>query len=244
MSYYLKKGSREIGPLEAANIIALLQAGDCLPTDLIRPEENPGGWAPVSTLFPEGSWTLLDVEPTLVGSSHPLAVTIRQLMNEDQDENISRKLVAALSSKLERGERVQAVSVQKHPVLNILTDAMVATSERLLIVRDLIVGKNIEAIAYEDIVSIAAQKELLGAVVSIEASGRRTWAIRSLPKESAEKVVRWARARKEQLSIAPLDPSEPADPLARLKKLKELLDQGIISEADFEARKREILPLI
>src|ERR1044072_4357584 len=28
MSYYLKKGSREIGPLEAENIVALLQAGD------------------------------------------------------------------------------------------------------------------------------------------------------------------------------------------------------------------------
>jgi hypothetical protein len=244
MSYYLKKGSREIGPLEAENIVALLQAGDCLPTDLIRQEENPESWVPASTLFPEGSWTRQDVEPTLVGSSNPLAVTIRQLMNEDQDENISRKLVAALSSKLERGERVHAVSVQKNPVINLLTDAIVATSERLLIVRDLIVGRNIEAIAYEDLVSISAQKELLGAVVSVETSDKRIWAIRSLPKESAEKVVRWARARKEQLSIEPLDPPEPADPLARLKKLKELMEQGIISEADYEAKKREILPLI
>ena len=38
MSYYLQKGSREIGPLEAENIVALLQAGDYLPTDLVRPE--------------------------------------------------------------------------------------------------------------------------------------------------------------------------------------------------------------
>lgn len=243
MSYYLKKGSREIGPLEAENIVALLQTGDCLPADLIRQEENPESWVPASTLFPEGSWTLVDVEPTLVGSSNPLAVTIRQLMNQEQDENISRKLVAALSTKLARGERVQAVSVQKNPVINILTDAIVATSERLLIVRDLIVGRNIEAIAYEDLVSISARKELLGAVVSVESSDKRTWAIRSLPKESAEKVVRWARARKEQLSAEPLDLPERADPLARLKKLKELMDQGIISEADYEAKKREILPL-
>src|SRR5687767_9154242 len=108
MSYYLKKGSREIGPLESSNLVALLQAGDCLPADLIRPENDPEGWVPASTLFPEGSWTLQEVEPVLVGSSNPLAVTIRQLLNEEQDEGVSRKLVAALASKLERGEQVQA----------------------------------------------------------------------------------------------------------------------------------------
>ena len=36
VSYYLKKGSREIGPMEAENLVALLQGGDCLPADLIR----------------------------------------------------------------------------------------------------------------------------------------------------------------------------------------------------------------
>src|SRR6476661_4458940 len=84
MGYYLKKGSREIGPLETENIVALLQAGDCLPADLIRPEEDPEGWVPASALFPKGSWTPQDVEPTLIGSSNPLAVTLRQLMNEEQ----------------------------------------------------------------------------------------------------------------------------------------------------------------
>ena len=63
MSYYLKKGSREIGPLEADNVVALLQAGDCLPTDLLRQEEDPESWVPASTLFPAGSWTRMDVEP-------------------------------------------------------------------------------------------------------------------------------------------------------------------------------------
>jgi len=222
----------------------LLQAGDCLPDDLIRPEKDAEGWVPVSTLFPEGSWTLQEVDPVLVGSSNPLVVTIRQLLNEEQDEGISRKLVAALSSKLERGERVQAVSVQKNPVINIVTEAIVATTVRLLIVRDVIFGKNIETIAYEDIASISAQKELLGAIVSIETNGKRKWTIKSLPKESAEKVVRWVRARKEQVSVEPLEAARQDDPLARLKKLKELLDQGIISEADYEAKKREILPLI
>ena len=190
MSYYLKKGSREIGPLETENIVALLQAGDCLPTDLIRAEEDPEGWTPASTLFPDDSWTLQDVEPTLIGSSNPLAVTIRRLLNEEQDEGISHQLVAALSSKLARGERVQAVSVQKNPVINLFTEAIVATSERLLLVRNQIFGKNIESIGYDDLVSISMEKELLGAIVSIEARDKRTWKIPSLPRESAEKVLR------------------------------------------------------
>jgi len=242
MSFYLRKGSREIGPLEADNIVALLQAGDCLPTDLIRKEEDPDGWVPASALFPDGSWTRQDVEPTLIGSSNPLVVTIRQLLNEEQDEAISRKLVAALAGKLERGELVKAVSVQKKPVLNLTPEALVATTERLLIVRDRIIGKAIEAIAYADLVVVSVTRELLGATVHLETRDQRKWAIESLPKESAEQVVRWVRARQQQLSVEPLEAGLQHDPLARLKKLKELLDQGLISAADYEAKKSEILP--
>lgn len=244
MSFHLKKGNRELGPLEADNIVALLQAGDCLPTDLIRKEEDPDGWVPASAMFPEGSWTREDVEPTLVGSSNPLAVTIRQLLNEEQDAATSRKLVAALAGKLERGELVKAVAVQKKPLLNLAPEAIVATTERLLIVRDRIIGKNIEAIAYADLVIVSVTRELLGATVQLETRNRRKWTIESLPKESAEQVVRWVRARQQQLSAEPLEGAAQDDPLARLKKLKELLDQGLITAADYEARKSEILPCI
>jgi hypothetical protein len=244
MSYYLQKGSREIGPLEAENIVALLQAGDCLPTDLVRPEQDPEGWTPASTFFPEGSWTLQEADPVLIGSSNPLAVTIRQLLNQEQDEAVSHKLVSALANQLRRGERVQAVSVQKNLVINLAPEALVATTDRLLIVRDLIFGKNIESLAYQDIASISVKKELLGAVVRIDALDKRSWTIQSLPKESAEKIVRWVNARKEQVSVEPLEELKQGDPLARLKQLKELLDQGIITEADYAAKKSEILPLL
>ncbi len=242
MSFYLKKGSREIGPLEADNLVALLQAGDCLPTDLIRREEDPDGWAPASAFFPDGSWTRQDVEPTLIGSSNPLVVTLRQMLNEEQDEGVARQLVTALSGKLERGELVRAVAVQKKPVLNFAPDALVATTERLLLVRQGLLGKAIEAIAYADLVIFSATRELLGATVQIETRDRRKWAIDSLPKESAEQVVRWVRARQQQLTAEPLEAALQDDPLARLKKLKTLLDQGLITAADYEAKKSEILP--
>lgn len=242
MSYILKKGSREIGPLEADNIVALLQVGDCLPTDLLRKEDDPDGWVPASTLFPEGSWTRQDVEPTLIGSSNPLVVTVRQLLNEEQDESVARKLVAALSSELRRGELVKAIAVQKKPVLNLAPEAIVATTERVLVVRDYVIGKNIEAIAYADLVIISTDKQLLGATVNLETRDRRKWAIDSLPKGGAEQVVRWVRARKQQIAAEPLEAQTFDDPLARLKKLKDLLYQGLITAADYEAKKSEILP--
>ena len=167
---------------------------------------------------------------------------MRQLLNEEQDEGVARKLVATLTNKLERGELVRAVAVQKKPVINLVTEAIVGTTERVLVVRDLIVGKNIETIAYPDLVIISATRELLGATVHLETRDRRKWAIESLPRESAEAVVRWARARKEQLSAEPLEAALQDDPMARLKKLKELLDQGLISAADYEAKKSVILP--
>ena len=248
MSYYLQKGNREIGPLEAENIVALLQAGDCLPTDLIRLEQDAAGWVPVAKVFQEGSWTLQETDPILIGSSNPLVVRIRQLLNEEQNEDISRELVAALATHLQRGERVQAVSVQKNLVINVVTEALVATTGRLLLVRDVIFGKNVEELLYQDIALIDVRNELLGAVVNIKTRDQRAWSIRSLPKESAGKVVRWVIARKEQMSVEPTTTTKLAggdfDPLARLKKLKELLEEGLITEADYEAKKNEILPLL
>ena len=74
-----------------------------MPADLICREENPDGWVPASAFFPDGSCTRQDVEPTLIGSSNPLAVSLRQLFNEEQDEGVARQFVAALSGKLARG---------------------------------------------------------------------------------------------------------------------------------------------
>ena len=45
-----------------------------------------------------------------------------------------------------------------------------------------------------------------------------------------------------QAPEAPQVPAAPvADPVAELKKYKELLDSGIISQEDFDAKKRQIL---
>jgi len=164
------------------------------------------------------------------------------LLNEEQNEGTTRELVAALSGKLDRGELIRAVAVQKKPVLSFAPDALVATTARLLLVRQDLLGKAIEAIAYADLVIVSSSRELLGAIVQLETRDRRKWAIDSLPKESAEQLVRWVRARQQQLTAEPLAAALQDDPLARLKKLKALLDEGLISAADYEAKKGEILP--
>lgn len=245
MSYILKKGEREIGPMESDHLVALLQSGDCLPTDLIRPEDDPDGWRPASALFPDGSWSRQDVEPTLIGSKNPVAVSLRQLLNEEQDEGVARELINALAGKLGRVEVVRAVAVQKKPVLNFAPDALVATSERLLIVRNGLFGKSIEGLAYADLAEIAVTRELLGATVRFasHAAGKK-WELDSLPKESAEQVVRWVRARQQQLEAEPLEVEASDDPLARLRRLKAMLDEGLITAAEYEAKKRAILPEI
>lgn len=244
MSYILKKGEREIGPMESDHLVALLQSGDCLPTDLIRPEDDPDGWRPASALFPDGSWSRQDVEPTLIGSQNPVAVSMRQLLNEEQDEGVARELVTALAGKLGRVEVVRAVAVQKKPVLNFAPDALVATSERLLIVHSGLFGKPLEGLPYAELAEITVARELLGATVRFASHGGKKWELDSLPKESAEQVVRWVRARQQQLEAEPLEAEVSDDPLARLRQLKAMMDEGLITAAEYDAKKRAILPEI
>ena len=59
-----------------------------------------------------------------------------------------------------------------------------------------------------------------------------------LPKKMPQEVI-VTRVRGEE----PEDVRQPKDPVEEVKKLKELLDSGLISQDEFDAKKKQILGL-
>jgi hypothetical protein len=131
--------------------------------------------------------------------------------------------------------------------------------------------KSFDDYVWRDLLDATLQEGLLGATFSAKIAGGRRLTIDYLPKSQARQVYRFAQEMEEkaleerrqrdleakraaaggvviqglpQLSMpqgaqAPAAPVD--DPVQRLKRLKEMLDAGLITSQEFEAKKADIL---
>ncbi len=132
-----------------------------------------------------------------------------------------------------------------------------ATDRRLLIRNPTMLGlrATIEEIPYDAVTSIKREKGLLSSTLVIRSpglselsrlgKGYRAWgrgeegSIDAIPKGKAEKILRIVR---EGMQRAREGPPEGAYSVAdEIRKLAELRDAGIVTEKEFEERKRQLL---
>lgn len=164
-------------------------------------------------------------------------------------------------------ETLQYVAIQAKPLVNISPDAMVATSRRLIFYRPKLLGR-FEFSDYQwiDLCNAHMQQNLLGAVFTARHVSGQVLSMDYLPKEACQVIYRLSQEREEaarlhrqqlhleharagamQVNVgapqaAPVNANGSANDLvARMQTLKTMLDQGLIDQADFDARKREIL---
>lgn len=190
-------------------------------------------------------------------SHHPNAALV---------DSMCQKVQAILTTQ----EVIQYVAVQQKPLVNISPDALVATNRRLIFFRSKLLGRfEFQDYQWFDLSNAHVQQNLLGSVFSARHVSGQTLTMDYLPKESANALYRLAQEREEQARMArhqlnvdtmragaaqvnvqtnipaaaPAIPAAPAadDVVARLEKLKAMADKGLITQADFEKRKQEIL---
>lgn len=191
-------------------------------------------------------------------SHHPNAALV---------DSMCQKVQAILTSQ----EIIQYVAVQQKPLVNIAPDALVATNRRLIFFRSKLLGRfEFQDYLWFDLSNAHVQQNLLGSVFSARHVSGQFLTMDYLPKESANALYRLAQEREEQARLAryqlhvdtmragaaqvnvqtnipapAVAPSTPApaadDVVARLEKLKSMAEKGLITHADFEKRKQEIL---
>ena len=124
---------------------------------------------------------------------------------------------------------------------------VVLTDRRLLFVQDGVLSKTTEDFPLDKVSSVQWTSGMLMGEIIIFASGNKS-AIKQVDKNDGKEIVDTIRHR---LSTPPppaapeaaaLPPRQTAvDPIEQLKKLGELRDAGIVTEAEFEAKKAELL---
>lgn len=187
---------------------------------------------------------------------------------DGQSTAMITKLVARVGEICTSEEEVLYMAVQQKPVANVSPDAIVLTSRRVIIFRQKLLGRmEFHDLLWMHVGDVHMKEDLLGATVTVTATNGGSAAVDHIPKAQARKVYRIAQEQEERMmeyrrqrameedrnragqvvvqnAIAATPAAAPPaadDPVAVLSKLKSMLDAGLITQAEFDSKKADLL---
>jgi len=198
-------------------------------------------------------------------------INFKNFLNEEQDPKAVEKISERLDSMLMTGEEVQYIAVQKKPAINLTPDCLVLTNKRIIIFRpkNLGLAMDLEDYIWRDVLSCHLKENIWGSEFTIQTIDGTVNKIDFLPKAQARKLYTMAQEQEEiqkevrrqrdleekragagRLVVSgPMGQSQTSsesqkqqdDPVAVLQKLKTLLDNQLISQEEYDAKKAEVL---
>lgn len=120
------------------------------------------------------------------------------------------------------------------------------TTERLVFFEKSMLGQEtIQEYSLKAITSLGTNKKKSGEMLVITVAGSSSEITHLFHGQADEIVRQYRRLTAEPSAPAATPPAAPADdPIAQLQRLAGLRDQGVISEADFEQKKAELMQRI
>jgi hypothetical protein len=194
---------------------------------------------------------------------------LSRFLNEEQDPAIVAQVHTRVQQILTSGEEIQYIAVQKKPVMNLAPDCAVLTNRRFIIYRPKLLGRvTFDDYIWRDLRDVKLEEGLVGATLCFHTLGGQKVSLDYLPKAQARLLYRTAQEMEERcieerrvrsmeemraaaggvvvqnaMMPAPPQPPMPSQDglVQRLKSLKDMLDAGLISQAEFDTKKAEIL---
>ena len=193
---------------------------------------------------------------------------IAKFITEDQDPESVARIYEKLSQLLTKGEEPLYIAVQK-PILPDLTpEIMVMTNRRLMHYQPDLFGraKFIDYI-WRDMRTVEMEENVWRATITIEIINGDKIRVDNLVKEQARRLYSIAQQMeenvREELRLREMEEKRAAaggvilgglgsyssgssavpseEPVQALSKLKQLMEAGLVTSAEYEAKKKEIL---
>lgn len=195
---------------------------------------------------------------------------IAKFITEDQDPEQVAKVYEKLSQLLTRGEEPLYIAVQKPVTLDLTPEIIVLTNRRFMhYLPDLFGRAKFTDYIWRDMRSVELEENVWRATITFRTADGETIRVDNLIKEQARRVYSIAQQMeenvREELRLREMEekraesggvflhgtsglgssmsstaaPSE--EPLQALSKLKQLMEAGLISNEEFETKKKEIL---
>jgi hypothetical protein len=189
-------------------------------------------------------------------------VTIRHT-DASQETEALQKVAEDVSKILTPNEEILYIALQNKTALSMKKDSVVATSNRVICYKPGMLGRVVfEDFAWQDVKDAKIAQGFLATTFTVETVNGQRSMLGGLDKDQAKRLYgicqqmeqEWrekrrvremeeARARAGGVYMpAPAAAAAPVeDPVAKLAKAKQMLDQGLISEAEYESLKAKVL---
>ncbi|WP_449049695.1 PH domain-containing protein [Parapedobacter sp.] len=177
-------------------------------------------------------------------------------INDGQDPIAVEKLLLKLQDMLApAGEEITYIAVQKKPAVTLFPNSLALTNKRIFICKSTKWGlaTDFDIVPWKDIEDLSFKEGILGSQVTFTKHDGETLTMAYIPKEQVRKLYRAGMEALQAPSAADgangmdtlpgqLDVADPGDELTiKLKKLKTLFERELITEAEYENKKRELL---
>ena len=195
--------------------------------------------------------------------------TLAQYLTENQDPQQVERIYNKVSQLLTRGEQVIYIAVQKALTIDPTPEIVVLTNRRFMHYQQNLMGSaQFTDYIWRELKEAKLEEGVMRATLTLFAANGETLRIDNLVKEQARRLYAIAQEMeenvREELRLRAMEEKRaeaggvylpgmmgamgagstaaPADePLQALSKLKQLMEAGLITAEEFEAKKKEIL---
>jgi hypothetical protein len=197
-------------------------------------------------------------------------LSIKELVTEEQDPKVIEKVLPKVQEYCTSNEEVQYIAVQKKTLgVNFSPDCIALTNKRIILIRPKSFGLSLDFkdFSWMNVADVHMKEGVFAATITIKTTSGQTDSMEDIPKAQARRLYRFAQEMEEtkkeerrqrdledkraiagggitintpshqpQATAAPVE-----DPMEKLTKLKSMLDMGILTQTEFDAKKADIL---
>ena len=197
-------------------------------------------------------------------------LSIKELVTEEQDPKVIEKVLPKVQEYCTSNEEVQYIAVQKKTLgVNFSPDCIALTNKRIILIRPKSFGLSLDFkdFSWMNVADVHMKEGVFAATITIKTTSGQFDSMEDIPKAQARKLYRFAQEMEEtkkeerrqrdledKRAIAgggitintpshqPQATATPVeDPMEKLTKLKSMLDMGILTQSEFDAKKADIL---
>ena len=196
-------------------------------------------------------------------------LSIKELVTEEQDPKVIEKVLPKVQEYCTSNEEVKYIAVQKKTLgVNFSPDCIALTNKRIILIRPKSFGLSLDFkdFSWMNVADVHMKEGVFAATITIKTTSGQTDSMEDIPKAQARRLYRFAQemeeTKKEERrqrdledkraqagggitintpSAQPVATAPVEDPMEKLTKLKSMLDMGILTQAEFDAKKADIL---
>ncbi len=196
-------------------------------------------------------------------------ISLQELISDEQDPKVIEKVLPKVQEFCTSTEEVKYIAVQKKTLgVNFSPDCIALTNKRVILVRPKSFGLTLDFrdFSWMNVADVHMKEGMFSATITIKTTSGDSDSMEDIPKAQARKLYRFAQEMEEtkkeerrqrdleekraiagggitiNTQSAPAPAAAPTeDPMEKLTKLKSMLDMGILTQEEFDAKKADIL---